>query len=213
MASNIASKKRSLIWKFFRINSDDERYVNCKICSSKLSRGGSDPRSYGTSALTCHLRTKHTAQYVEYQKETALAEVEAAHKRSSVRDSSSEPLSKQPTFSAFVDGKKPFHANNPKQVKITRLIGEMMAIDVQPFSMVTDTGFTQLMHFLEPRYRMPDRTSFSRTVIPDLYKEVANNLLTEVRLGLGRASDSICFDVLHVNIVLHLHLLLLLNVV
>jgi hypothetical protein len=70
MASN--NKKRSLIWNYFKISSDDERFVNCKLCSSKLSRGGSDPRSYGTSALTCHLRTKHTAEYVNYQKETAM---------------------------------------------------------------------------------------------------------------------------------------------
>ena len=54
-----ASKKRSDIWKYFTINSDDESHVNCNTCSNKISRGGSNPRSYGTTGLVNHLRARH----------------------------------------------------------------------------------------------------------------------------------------------------------
>ncbi|CAL1528105.1 unnamed protein product, partial [Lymnaea stagnalis] len=172
------------IWKYFTINSVDEAYVNCNTCSLKISRGGKDPRSYGTSALTSHLRRKHTDVFIEYGREMAQSELERARKRSpDDDDSGSQPKLKQPTFFSFIDGKKSFNMNDPRQIKITRLIGEMIALDVQPFSMVTDTGFNQLMNFLEPRYHMPDRTCFSRTVIPDLYDEVAKNLMAELNLA------------------------------
>ena len=99
MASNVGSgsgtktsKKRSVIWKYFTINSVDEAYVNCNTCSLKISRGGKDPRSYGTSALTTHLRTKHTAVFIEYGKEMAQSELERARKRSpDDDDSGSQP--------------------------------------------------------------------------------------------------------------------------
>lgn len=180
-----ASKKRSGIWKYFTINSVDESHVNCNTCSNKISRGGSTARSYGTTALVNHLRAKHPVLHVQYEKEcaqAALEKVETASRKRSFLDSQSEPNLnlKQPTYSGYVDLKKPFEPSDPKQLKITRLIGEMMVLDSQPFSIVDDAGFKQLTHFMEPRYRMPDRTHFSRRVIPDLYDEVASNLQSEV---------------------------------
>ena len=47
----------------------------------------------------------------------------------------------------------------------------MMIHDFQPYSFVEDRGFSELMHQLEPRYQIPHRTTFSRSVIPSLYKE------------------------------------------
>ena len=39
--------------------------------------------------------------------------------------------------------------------KITALITEMIAVDMQPLSMVKDVGFNALMAYLEPDYKMP----------------------------------------------------------
>ena len=161
-------KKRSGIWKYFQINSIDESFVNCNTCSNKISRGGNNARSYGTTALVNHLRAKHPTLRVQYENECAQAAFETAtRKRSYLESEGREGNLKQPSYSGFVDLKKSFEPSDPKQLKITRLIGEMIALDTQPFSIVEDAGFIQLTHFMEPRYRMPDRTHFSRRVIPD----------------------------------------------
>ena len=47
----------------------------------------------------------------------------------------------------------------------------MMIHDFQPYSFVEDRGFSELMHQLEPCYQIPNRTTFSRSVVPSLYKE------------------------------------------
>ena len=39
--------------------------------------------------------------------------------------------------------------------KITALTTEMIAVDMQPLSMVDDVGFNTLMAYLEPAYKMP----------------------------------------------------------
>ncbi|XP_065683458.1 zinc finger BED domain-containing protein 4-like [Hydra vulgaris] len=51
-----------------------------------------------------------------------------------------------------------------------------MALDNQPFTLVEDTGFNNLMNHLEPRYCMPSRKFFSKTVIPQLYMELNNKI-------------------------------------
>jgi len=181
-----STKKRSGLLNYFTVDSVDESHSNRNICSNKFSRGGKDAGSYGPSAIANHLRAKHPVQHNEYKKECSQSALEAAsRKRSSCDESSSassEPQLKQPTFSGFDDLKKPFDPSDPKQLKITRLIGEMLVLDIQPFSIVGDDSFKQLVHFMEPRYHMPDRTHFLRRVIPDLYDEVASNLQSEVRL-------------------------------
>ena len=100
-----ASKKRSGIWKYFTTNSVDESYVNCNTCSNNISRGCSNARSYGTTALVNHLRGKHPVLHVQYVKECAQAAFETASRRRLFLET--KPNLKQPSYSGFVDLKKP----------------------------------------------------------------------------------------------------------
>ena len=47
--------------------------------------------------------------------------------------------------------------------------------DFQLYSLVCDRGFKGLMQQLEPRYEIPHRKTFSRSVIPSIYEEVKPN--------------------------------------
>jgi len=47
----------------------------------------------------------------------------------------------------------------------------MMIHDFEPYSFVEDRGFSGLMQQLEPRYQIPHRTTFSRSIIPFIYNE------------------------------------------
>ncbi len=56
----------------------------------------------------------------------------------------------------------------------------MIAIDYQPFSIVEDQGFINLMSHLEPLYAMPSRKYFTETVIPKIYEKVKQSVVLEI---------------------------------
>ena len=47
-------------------------------------------------------------------------------------------------------------------------IGEMIALDNQPFLIVEDEGFKNLLYALEPRYDIPSRRYITETVMPKI---------------------------------------------
>lgn len=52
----------------------------------------------------------------------------------------------------------------------------MIALDCQPFSIVSDTGFGRLMNALEPRYQIPSRKYITDKVIPDIESDVRDKV-------------------------------------
>ncbi len=61
--------------------------------------------------------------------------------------------------------------SSARATAITRDICVFIAADMRPFSVVENLGFRRLLHTLEPRYTIPSRSHFTRTVVPTLYKE------------------------------------------
>jgi hypothetical protein len=51
-------------------------------------------------------------------------------------------------------------------------VAQMIYQDLQPCSIVDDIGFKELIAELEPRFQLPSRTTFSRTIIPEKYAEL-----------------------------------------
>ena len=45
---------------------------------------------------------------------------------------------------------KPWDIKDPRAIHVHQKIAEMMALDFQPYSIVSDTGFTELLKTLEP---------------------------------------------------------------
>ena len=45
-------------------------------------------------------------------------------------------------------------------------------MEVQKSGIPEDRGSIELMQQLEPRYKIPHRTTFSRSVVPSIYKEM-----------------------------------------
>jgi len=53
-------------------------------------------------------------------------------------------------------------ANDPHAARITKLIIETIALDDLPFNFVTNEEFRPLLHYVEPRYQIPDEKHFRR---------------------------------------------------
>lgn len=56
-----------------------------------------------------------------------------------------------------------------RQIDITSAKAGMIAYDLHSYSLVSEPSFLNLLQILEPRYNVPSRTTFSRSIIPDLY--------------------------------------------
>ena len=81
-----------------------------------------------------------------------------------------EPRSKQQKPDASLNTK--YGAQHPRQQTLTNAIGSMICADAIPTSIVRRRGFQNLVEKFDPRYTLPDRTTFSRKVIPELKSAV-----------------------------------------
>lgn len=68
--------------------------------------------------------------------------------------------------------KEEWPMDHPRSKKITQLVAEMICTDLQPYSMVEDKGFRNLLKYLVPNYRIPSRKHFSEKVVPLMYESI-----------------------------------------
>jgi len=62
-----------------------------------------------------------------------------------------------------------------KQATITNLIvSELICRDLQPFSIVEDEGFSELLRYLCPTYKIPSRKHISTTILNEHYEMVSS---------------------------------------
>jgi len=80
--------------------------------------------------------------------------------------------SDQPTIIESFTKAQPLAFDNPSAKEITRQIGEMIALDNEPFAVVGHTGFIRLLKLLEPRYKLPSDKYLSETLITEMYQKV-----------------------------------------
>ena len=76
------------------------------------------------------------------------------------------------TLEALAEKRKPYAADHPCAKVITQRIAEMIAVDMQPFSIVGDVGLCRFMVEVEPWYALLSRRYFSKSVIPSIHAKV-----------------------------------------
>jgi len=63
---------------------------------------------------------------------------------------------------------------------INKALTLMFVSDLQPFSMIEDVGFHNLMSLVAPSYHFPKRSYFSTVAIPNLYNNVKQQVQQEI---------------------------------
>lgn len=92
--------------------------------------------------------------------------------------------------------------NDTKGLCVSHRIGEMIAVDCQPLSIVSDAGFVRLVGTLEPRYQIHSRKYITDKIIPDiagdvrakvegLYMELNGLVLHQISGVTGISNDSL----------------------
>lgn len=172
------ARKRSPIWSFF-VECEDTKYARCNDCKENVSRGGKTTKTFNTSNLVTHLK-KHPDLYADYITRKKQYD-EEAESTAAVRPSTSiSSNTKQVTLDESYNRIRIWDINDRRAQRVHQKVGEMMAIDMQPFSVVTDEGFKSLLHTLEPRYILPSRRYFTDTVLTRIHKGVVSKVEEEI---------------------------------
>ncbi|OWK03975.1 hypothetical protein Celaphus_00013644 [Cervus elaphus hippelaphus] len=121
----VNSKKTSKLWNHFSICSADPTKVVCLHCGRTISRG-KKPTNLGTSCLLRHLQRFHGGAL----------KPEGAWAAPPSSPGGQAPLGPPSAGAAASDeGSEKFYESHPVAKKITSLIAEMIALDLQPYSL------------------------------------------------------------------------------
>ena len=172
---------KSVIWKLVSLDRNDHRYVRCQVegCESpKVDRCGDSKAKHTTMNILRHLDKLHPRELKEAQiKHKEEKEREAAKKPKPVstffkKDRQSQY--KQQTVEESIV--KHWDINDHQSKALHYKIGEMIALDNQPFSIVEDIGFTRLMGYCKPKFKLPSRHYMTNEIIPKIYKEATGHI-------------------------------------
>ncbi|KAL3220423.1 hypothetical protein MRX96_005420 [Rhipicephalus microplus] len=112
-----------------------------------------------------------------------------------MRDSGKEgrPDGAQPLIrNALKSGKD--LSQRSRTAKTTR-IARMLVLDLQPYSCVENRGFKELMKHMEPLYKIPSRTTFSGTIIPELYRNTVMAVKERTHTDFQEGVESISLKI------------------
>lgn len=137
--SGQAKKKSSIVWKFFNEDPTEKTYAICTKCNERSKRGISIEKCSSTP-LHNHLKCKHADELSEAVKQKSNDEA---------RSKKQPPMKQQYIQESLNNSSYP--EDSLQYVGITRSIAKMIALDCQPFSIVTDEGFITLMKVAKPR--------------------------------------------------------------
>ncbi|XP_046728576.1 zinc finger BED domain-containing protein 4 isoform X2 [Silurus meridionalis] len=163
----IFSKKTSKLWNHFSLSSADPTKVVCLHCNRTISRG-KKTTNLGTSCLFRHMQRFH-------------GHVLENNSNISGDASSAEVKQKLMDTSAYEESSEKFDDCHPVAKKITRLVAEMLALDLQPSAMVENVGLNRLLEYLQPQYSLPSSSYFTSTAIPEMYESVKEVVLTHLK--------------------------------
>ncbi|XP_034023456.1 zinc finger BED domain-containing protein 1-like [Thalassophryne amazonica] len=149
---------KSAVWKYFAfavsyvdsVRVVDKKTTVCKMCYTRVPY----PATGNTTNMAGHIRRHHK-------------DVDLAGKTSSLV---------QPTIdSSFV---MKLAQTSACAKAITNAIGLFIAADLQPYSVVENAGFKHLISVLEPRYSIPSRSHLTTKLLPSMYEDAKENVLT-----------------------------------
>ena len=175
---NSKNKKSSVVWDFYEVKYTDDSQAICKLCNTEISRGKAKDRRFSTSALYTHMRAKHNSELTraENERKDTLTSLPAASATASSTSDQKRKRWTDTTLEDVVAKKQRWGSNHPLAIIATKHLGEMIALDLQPYSIVEDVGFQRYSRNLEPRYAFPSRRQLSENIIPDMYVKMKDSV-------------------------------------
>ncbi|KAH8030679.1 hypothetical protein HPB51_011061 [Rhipicephalus microplus] len=101
------------------------------------------------------------------------------------------PAKDQSMVFDFVHRTDPLLEN--KTQALNAKVAAMVALDLQPYSFVEDRGFKELMAEAVPNYRLPSRTTLSRTLVPRLFDDTRKKVKDELSSAIEGGTSAVTF--------------------
>ncbi|XP_018406216.1 PREDICTED: zinc finger BED domain-containing protein 4-like, partial [Cyphomyrmex costatus] len=96
---------------------------------------------------------------------------------STTPEAEAKKIKKQKIITSYVSKKSLlYNETDEKKRNLDKLVALMIAKDLQPFSIVNDKGFQALVHALDPKYKLPNKTTLRNTILQSLFIEVNTKL-------------------------------------
>ena len=137
----------------------DKKFAKCEECAEVVSRSGDSAKTFTTLNLVSHLRTNHPVAYQRFCQCKDKKESQRQDVRKEKVESGGFTALRQLTlkYVCSEDRVKLWGINDPRAAVLHRKLGEMIALDYQPISLIEDIGFLKFVTALEPRYKVPSR--------------------------------------------------------
>ena len=68
-------RAKAVVWDYFSIREDSDKFAMCSICKDSVSRGGSSVKNFNITNLIDHLKKKHPDDY-DYKEKKQLKRAE-----------------------------------------------------------------------------------------------------------------------------------------
>ena len=131
-------ERTAIAWKFFE-QAQGATFALCKLCRKKISTTGG-----GTSNMNNHLKGQHAEEF-----QRAKNDANAANRQDRQGGDGGS------------GGEGAINADHYQIVKF-------IAKDMQPFSVVEDEGFQELIKYVTPSFVMPSRKYVSKVITKTL---------------------------------------------
>ena len=173
----------SFVWKYYKVADQADAIAECQLCRKGIKRGPSgSPKLFSTTPLHKHLKSKHAKEYNQQKATTEIASQESTSSSSqqTPKQKKLAAMERQMSLEESFGQKKIWDINDHRAIPIHQKIMKMIAIDNQPFTIVEDQGFIELLAHLQPKYMIPSRRYFSEVMLPNAYEDVKSQISAEL---------------------------------
>ncbi|XP_070392601.1 uncharacterized protein [Dermacentor albipictus] len=159
---------RSVIWEFFDRGASD---ATCHTCKMRLKTPTGT-----TTTLVNHLK-RHPDPFKQFEK---LRAAESSKKPAGLKKTTG--TNKADASAASCSYFKPtLKGDSQRAITLTTKVAQFLATGLHSYLIVEELGFLSLMHTAVPEYKVPSRTMFSRSVVPELYAKEKERIKSELR--------------------------------
>uniref|UniRef100_A0A1I7YRV1 Dimer_Tnp_hAT domain-containing protein n=1 Tax=Steinernema glaseri TaxID=37863 RepID=A0A1I7YRV1_9BILA len=157
----------------------------CKLCAEKkVATELKRQKDGGTNGMRYHLKNKHLEEFTMLEKQISDEKDRLRQSSSTFKQTKLGFKRKAEDEKVGVEQKKATGSNvtiaqsfsmwdeeGAMSKRIDRAIIQMICTDSLPLSVVSRSGFCNLMKKLQPRYTVKSRTHVTRTLLPAVYEE------------------------------------------
>ena len=164
---SMSTKSNSFVWNYFDKQEAESGFATCYMCRKKYKTSGN------TTNMRDHLKRVHGIINTNAVSSDEVDETE---------NTSNSPTTKrtryrEPTIKDFLSYNNIYRNNDPHKNELNQYLVDMVALDMQPFSIVSDKGFQNFVNKLDNRYKLPSQNTLKNNLLPQRYEEIKNKLL------------------------------------